>query len=327
MTCANPTLAHIRDDGSRIFRSWNLAADFVKANSMPFDCGTCIFCRKKRSLELARRCVLHASAYPDNCFLTLTYNNASLGDGTINYSDIQKFKKRLRRSLEPKKIEIFNVHEYGKLGRKHWHLVVFNHDFKDKLLYKTSNGIPIHTSEILRRLWPNGHNTIGNVTEASALYQAQYTQKDIKNGNTNNDKKAKSNHSGIGKPYFLKHYKQILLLGYIPFQGQKMPLPRYFEKLTHKHYCHFYETSAFFDLTHRKKLYSQFKISQENKEIADLWLPYKTEKLKHIKEMEQNWDEIITEHTFTKQRPDFVIAGENALHDLKNKNQITLENF
>ena len=72
-------------------------------------------------------------------------------------------------------------------------------------------------------------------------------QKDIKNGNCTNKKKSKSNHSGIGRAFFLKNYDQILRLGFIPFNGKKTPLPRYFERLAHKHYCHFYDKGAFFE--------------------------------------------------------------------------------
>ena len=114
MKCANPTLCYIdQDSNKRIFRSWDKANDAIKQNDhIPFNCGKCIACRKRQSLELARRCVLHASLYQQNCFLTLAYENEHVGDNTITYSDIQKFKKRLRESVAPKKIEIFNVHEY-----------------------------------------------------------------------------------------------------------------------------------------------------------------------------------------------------------------------
>lgn len=326
MICSNPTLK-VSLANRTIFRSWHLASYIHKAIGMPFNCGKCIHCRKNNSIELARRCVLHASLYQNNCFITLTYNESSIGSNSLDYTHIQKFKKRLRKSLSPKKIEIFNVHEYGKGGRKHWHLVIFNHDFEDKKLFTTSNGLSIYTSEILQKLWPFGHNTIGTVTEASAMYQSQYTQKDIINGNTNNAKKAKSNHSGIGRPYFLRHYKQFLQLGYIPFDGQKMPLPRYFEKLAHKHYCHFYDPSAFFDNNERKAIHRPFKIGEENKEIADLFINYKNQKDLFQQELIQKWKETLDTHIKTKRPPDFVKSGENTLYEMNKKLQTRMEKF
>ena len=329
MKCANPTLCYIEQDtGKRLFRSWDKASDQIKqTDRLVFNCGKCLFCRKKNSLELARRCVLHASLYEQNCFITLTYDEDNLGENKITYSDIQKFKKRLRKKLQPKKVEIFNVHEYGKNGRKHWHLVIFNHDFTDKELFTVKNGNRIYTSQTLKELWPCGHNTIGEVTEASALYQAQYTQKDIKNGNTNNDRKAKSNHSGIGRGFFLRNFRQILSLGYIPFGKTKMPIPRYFEKLAHKHWCHFNDQTAFFDQSYRKRIYTPFKTGQENKQIADLYAYYLTIKHEKIKEMEEQWNEVIMTEFDTKEKPDFIKSAENALYQVKQKQLTQKEKF
>lgn len=328
MKCADPTLCYTNaNTGKRIFRNWSLASFIVKkTHQQVFNCGKCLFCRKKKARELAIRCVLHASLSPQNCFLTLTYDESRPDyNNRFQYSDVQKFKKRLRQHVarynQGKKIEIFNVHEYGKNGKKHWHLVVFNHQFEDKDVHTIKNNIPLYTSHTLALLWPYGFSTIGDVSEASAMYQSQYTQKDIKNGNTNNHKKAHSKHSGIGQPYFLQHYKQLLTLGYIPFNNQKIPIPRAFEKIAHKHYSHFYEPSNFFDNFERKALYRPFKQGLENKEIADLYIDYKAIKQKTIKEIEEKWNETLDQYFTTNEKPQFLLAAENALYDLNNKNK------
>lgn len=318
--CADPILCY-----NNKYRHYSLATpQFRLLAKLVFDCGKCIFCRKKKSSELAARCVLHASLYDKNCFLTLTYDEKKPGyHNNFEYSDIQKFKKRLRaycsRYHGGKKIEIFNVHEYGKNGKKHWHLVVFNHDFSDRIIHSTKNGIPLFTSKTLSRLWPCGFNTVGSVTEASALYQAQYTQKDVKNGNSNNARKSHSKHAGIGKAYFLQHYDQILRLGYVPVVGKKLPIPRYFLRLAHKHFCHFYEPSAFFPNRERARLYTPFKQGQENRNIADLFILHRLARKEKIDERSLQWDEFINENAFSKTKPDFRLAAENYLHDLNNK--------
>lgn len=327
MKCADPVLCYTQSNiGKRKFRHFSLASDLFKSvHNQVFNCGKCIFCRKKKSFELAVRCVLHASLYDQNCFLTLTYDEKKEGyHNDFNYKDIQDFKKRLRSHAkyhDNKKIEIFNVHEYGKNGKKHWHLVVFNYDFKDKELHTTNKNIPLYTSQTLSELWPFGFNTIGDVSEGSAMYQAQYTQKDIKNGNSNNSRKSHSKHSGIGKPYFLRHFEQILTLGFIPFGGRKLPLPRAFEKIAHKHYSHYYEPSNFFDQIDRKALYRPFKQGLENKKIADLFIQYKNNKILFIEELTKDWDNVIEQHLTTKNKPDFLISAENALYDMQNKNK------
>lgn len=328
MKCTDPILCY-NDGITKKFRHFSLATPTFKTlHNLVFNCGKCIFCRKKKSYELAIRCVLHASLYSQNSFLTLTYNEHNLDNNELNYSDIQNFKKRLRshvsRNYNGKKIEIFNVHEYGRNGRKHWHLVVFGHDFSDKEYHSHKKNSYLYTSKTLEKLWPHGFSTTGSVTEASAMYQSQYMDKDIKNGNTNNSKKSKSNHSGIGRAYFIKNYYQLLGLGFIPFNGKKIPLPRYFQKLAHKHYSHFYAQENFFDLPQRKALYRPFKKGEENNEIADLYFNYTLMKQKHIKELENEWETFISENLFSNQKPDFFVAGENYLYDqkLKTKKEI-----
>jgi len=322
--CADPILCYTKGN-SRIFRHWSLANSIFKMrHDQVFNCGKCIFCRKKKSYELAIRCVLHGSLYDKKIFITLTYDEKKQGyHNNLQYNDIQKFKKRLRQyalRTYGAKIQVFNVHEYGKKGKKHWHLIAFNIDFPDRTLHEHNSRNPLFISATLQKLWPHGFSTIGSVTEASAMYQAQYTQKDVKHGNSNNSKTSKSNHSGIGRDYFLRHYKQLLSLGYIPFSGKKIPLPRYFEKIAHKHYSHFYAPENFFDIPNqRKRLYTPFKKDQENKEIADLFLIYAQIKAAKVKNLTEEWETFIDENLHSNTKPDFIVAAENHLYDLKNK--------
>lgn len=318
-----------------------MASDLIKATAQTiFDCGKCLNCRRKHARQLAIRCVLHASCYQHNSFLTLTYDPSIEGfNNKLDYRHIQLFKKSLRKHAEKtgRKLEIFNVHEYGKNGQKHWHLIVFNYDFSNETdkngkhvpreVHTVKNGLPLYTHKELERLWPYGFSTIGDVSEGTAMYQAQYTQKDIKNGNTNSDKKSKSNHSGIGKAYFLKHYEQILSLGYIPYNNAKTPLPRYFEKLAHRHYCHYFDQTYFFDTRERKRRYTPFNGENKkngdlpNKRIADLWLQYLVRKQQFIDEKQEEWNQTVDSYLETKTDPDFKKSGDNALYDLKNKNK------
>lgn len=325
MKCADPVLCFIGPTGKKVYRNFSFAPHVLKlAHTKVFDCGKCIFCRKKRAYELACRCVLHASLYNHNSFLTLTYDEKKEGyHNNFEYSDIQKFKKRLRRHLEPKRVEIFNVHEYGRNGKKHWHLMLFNHDFSgDRTIHTRSHGLPLYTSEMLSKIWPFGFNTIGDISAASAMYTAMYNNKDFKNGNISNGKRSHSKHAGIGRPYFYKHYSQILRLGYVPVEGKKLPLPRYFQRLAHKHYCHFNEPSAFFDNPDRKALYRPFRKEEPNLEIAELYKVYEKIKKEKIADLEAQWAEVMKLHLTTKTKPDFISSADNALYDLKNKNRL-----
>lgn len=338
MKCGDPVLCYTAVNGARQFRHFSLANDIYREMAQQvFSCGQCIYCRKRRAYELASRCVLHASLYKENCFVTLTYDEKKEGyHNNFEYRDIQLFKKDLRTYVKrhfDKRIEVFNVHEYGKNGKKHWHLIVFNFDFSlsgqkdyrsttfrgDKTLHSYSGGLPLYTSKKLSELWPRGYHTIGDVSEASAMYQAQYCEKDFKNRTETSIKKAHSRHSGLGKPYFLLHYKQILELGYIPMAGKKLPVPRYFQKIAHKHYCHFYDRSAFVSTSSRKALYRPFTKESPSLEMADLFLPFHQRREDYTLDLIEEWDQVISHYLTTKEDPDFMKSASNNLYDLRNK--------
>lgn len=337
--CADPVLCYTDQKGKRIFRHFSLATKIFKEHlhDQVFDCGKCLFCRKKKATELAVRCVLHSSLYEDNCFLTLTYDEKRKGYSNVySLDDIQKFKKKFRnlfrvfysdissrkkRCYYYKKVEIFDVHEYGEKGKKHWHLVVFNHSFNDRRLLKLRKGIPLYTSNTLRSVWSHGHVSVGDVSEGSAMYQAQYMEKDFKNRYAGTSKKSKSQHRGIGKPYFLRHYRQILSLGYVTCGGRRLPVPRTFEKIAHKHWSHFNCKSNFIDTFVRKALYRPFRPGEANEEISNLYRIYKSRKDSLLPELEAEWREVILQHLTSGERPDFIKSAENALHDLRLKNK------
>lgn len=289
MGCFDPVL--VRNGKVRTFRNWSLASSIYKqAADLVFDCGKCGYCRRKRSAELAMRCVLHASTVDESCFLTLTYNEKVDGyHNELCYRDIQLFKKRLRKFLSPRKVQIFNVHEFGRKGKKHWHLLVFGWMPSDRVLHTYSNGLPLFRSPLLERLWSFGHSVVGSVEEASSMYMALYTQKDFKNNNLTNGKKSKSNHSGLAKAWFLQNWRRVLTLGFIPFGSKKRPVPRYFEKL-----------------------------AKASPIMQDLFMLYEKRKLEFVKEREAQWDELIRDYDRLL-LTDFEKSGENFAYDLSRR--------
>lgn len=129
------------------------------------------------------RCVYEASLHEDNAFITLTYDAEHLPPGgTLIKKDFQDFAKRLRKRFPIHthgKIKYYHCGEYGeRLGRPHYHALLFGIDFPDKEHWKNSaSGEAIFTSEILSRLWPSGFCTTGAVTFESAAYVARYVMK------------------------------------------------------------------------------------------------------------------------------------------------------
>lgn len=75
-------------------------------------------------------------------------------------------------------IRYYHCGEYGEIGnRPHYHALIFNFDFHDKVQVGTSNGFPIFTSPALEKLWGKGNVVIGAVTFESAGYCARYVMK------------------------------------------------------------------------------------------------------------------------------------------------------
>lgn len=167
-------------------RSWVRKLSYAKnAERLTIPCGRCIGCRLEHSRQWAMRCVHEAQLHDDNAFITLTYapENTPLG-GTLIKKDFQDFAKRLRKRFPLRthgKIKYYHCGEYGeRLGRPHYHALLFGIDFPDKEHFKSSaTGEPIYTSAILSRLWPAGFSTTGAVTFESAAYVARYVTKKI----------------------------------------------------------------------------------------------------------------------------------------------------
>jgi len=143
-------------------------------------CGQCIGCRLDRSRQWALRCVHEASLYENNCFLTLTFDDENLpSPPSLDVRIFQLFMKRLRKKYGSK-IRFFHCGEYGEtFGRPHYHAIIFNHDFADKVPFKISAGQPLFTSPSLSDLWPMGFASIGSVSFESAAYVARYCLKKV----------------------------------------------------------------------------------------------------------------------------------------------------
>lgn len=185
MPCYHPLRAwyskYVNPTGKRslVFAS-SAAAQPDSPISIP--CSQCIGCRLERSRQWAVRCCHESTLYSDNCFITLTYDDAFLPEGkTLVHADFQKFMKSLRDMFDyvgsdgVNPIRYYMCGEYGTLnGRPHYHACLFNFDFSDKTLWKISNSNRLYVSEILSKLWKKGFCTIGDVTFESASYVARY---------------------------------------------------------------------------------------------------------------------------------------------------------
>lgn len=147
---------------------------------MTVPCGQCIGCRLDRSKQWAVRCYHEAQLHEDNCFITLTYNDVHLPrDLSCDYRVFQLFMKRLRKKYG-KGIRFFHCGEYGEQnGRPHYHAILFNHDFEDKVLWQEKGDNKTYVSADLAELWPYGFSTVAACTFQTAAYCARYIMKKV----------------------------------------------------------------------------------------------------------------------------------------------------
>lgn len=227
-------------------------------------CGQCVGCRLERSRQWAMRCVHEAQMFQNNCFITLTFSPEALSKRdnpmSVNVRDFQLFMKRLRKKyhgLEPVPneegeltwpIRFYHCGEYGeKYGRPHYHACLFNFDFPDKKLWKTTNDNRLYISESLSELWPYGFSTIGDVTFESAAYVARYIMKKI-NGSMADEKyydrqtgqiiepeyTTMSRRPGIGSTWMKKYGSDVYPHDHVVVRGTVCKPPKYYDSILEK---------------------------------------------------------------------------------------------
>lgn len=203
-------------------------------------CGQCIGCRLERSRQWAIRCMHEASLYDDNCFITLTYDDAHLpSDGSVDVEHFQKFMKRLRKYFSDRSIRFFHCGEYGdEGGRPHYHACLFNLDFPDKKLHCVQNDNKLYTSNILSKLWPFGYSLIGSVTFESAAYVARYITKKVTGESSEDHYQGRkpeyvtmSRRPGLGKVWYDRFSSDIRNGDFVVVNGRKVGVPKFYDTL------------------------------------------------------------------------------------------------
>lgn len=252
-------------------------------------CGQCVGCRLARSAAWATRCLDEASQYADNCFLTLTYDEAHLpSDHGLHVSDFQLFMKRLRQDVwrrsHRRGVRFFHCGEYGtQLKRPHFHACLFNLDFKDKVFYKRNrNGDSLFNSPTLSRLWPSGFSVIGDLTFESAAYVARYVVDKVTGPNVEfegpdglrhyervhrtsgevvpvmPEYTTMSRRPGIGRAWFDRYVSDVFPVDYRVVDGRRLKVPRFYDGLYEKGH------PVEFDVVKRRRFDAARKVLSDN---------------------------------------------------------------
>lgn len=208
-------------------------------------CGKCEFCLSKRKQLWTFRLCEEFKVCDTAYFVTLTYDDHHLPwysvysrpisgrdfytyrrcertDGPcvngVSKIDVQKFLKRLRKSIQPFKIRYFLVSEYGpETLRPHYHMILF--DFPQSL-------------DIEKRLndtWGLGFVSVSPLNEARISYTCKYVLNSLPL-NSPLPKNFMLCSKGIGKSYLNDaniSYHRSRLQPYLDFGDRVIPLPRY----------------------------------------------------------------------------------------------------
>lgn len=222
--CLFPWTARLPEDGGRPI------PDFE--GNLKFGCGKCVECINLRAKDWAERARHEISMCPQNCFITLTYDNDHLPGEIVLKDPFQRFMKRLR-DRSGKKLSYMVSHEYGtERFRPHHHAIIFGYEPKEyKYLTSTKKGSQLFTSPEISDLWDEGFHSIGEANEKTAFYIASYSLKGKEHTFTNNqgeeikvaDSMDVSKRPGIGLRYFQKNFRELL-------SSDKFHIPRYYLK-------------------------------------------------------------------------------------------------
>ncbi|AYP28835.1 MAG: putative replication initiation protein [Microviridae sp.] len=187
--------------------------------------------------------------HEENQFITLTYDDENIPwDGSLNKKHFQDFMKRYRKYLGDKRISYFMCGEYGEqLNRPHYHALIFGHEFSDRELWFSREGVNTYVSESLQKLWKFGFSTVGNLNWETAAYCARYALKK-RTGKEERDhywrplatdlevelQPEYANMSlkpAIGKRWFDKFRNDCFPSDYITYNGRPMRVPEYYDEL------------------------------------------------------------------------------------------------
>lgn len=214
-----------------------------------FACGMCIGCRIARTRMWALRIVHESKLHDRNAFVTLTYSPEHLpAHGSLQYADVQKFLKRLRKSYGA--FRFFAVGEYGEdLTRPHYHVCLFGYWPRDarRVHPLADEKYASWSSTSFEKTWGLGQVQIGELTYQSAQYCAGYIFKkklghagksaykvvdlDGVVHDVSPEFARMSLKPGIGHDWYMRHRGDFHNWDKAVHDGKLFPVPKYYDRL------------------------------------------------------------------------------------------------
>lgn len=228
MSCNRPVVAYYSDklneSGKRslVFNQNQRyqGGDVNYTQPIEIACGKCLGCKADQSLMWSIRSYHESTLHDQNCFLTLTYDDAHLPqDGKIDKRHLQNFFKRIRR--DGTKIRYIACGEYGgKTNRPHYHAIIFGKDWLEKSVPLKQD---LYTNQSLMETWGHGIVSIAPVTMGSICYVCGYVTKKIADPDTFN---LMSRRPGIGHTWLDLYSDDIARTGVVTIEGRSYQVPK-----------------------------------------------------------------------------------------------------
>lgn len=178
-------------------------------------CRTCEECFQQTRREWVTRAVCESKLHDSMLFATFTYEDAQIPktdiiteDGeylthyTLDYTDFQKFMKKLRKKID-KPIRYMVCGEYGShTYRPHYHAILFGLDFSDfktapEWYKRNTQGDDLYIIPQLSEIWTHGYVTVSKANTQTMAYVAGYVAKKL----TDRDTKRFYDDCGIVRPF------------------------------------------------------------------------------------------------------------------------------
>lgn len=164
MACFHPLPAWRTEAGQVLLTKEPPRSEFT---SLRLPCSKCLGCRMANAKAWALRCQLELQQHDAAVFTTLTYDEHTRPP-TLDYDHVQRWLKRLRKSLGPNRtLRFFASGEYGErfTKRPHYHALLF--------------GISEAERDRIEATWQHGLTHTKPVTPERISYTAGYTQKKV----------------------------------------------------------------------------------------------------------------------------------------------------